>query len=108
MMSVTSETKTAGRCCDCICACDALLRSASGVEGHDSCFQLFSNSTGAPTVFWQAEADCVSRGGHLLTTRQSTKRQGGLLDAVYAVFPGKDMHLGGYRLVVHLQACVCA
>jgi hypothetical protein len=103
MMSVTSETKTAGRCCDCICACDALLRSASGVEGHDSCFQVFSNSAGG---FWQTEADCVSRGGHLLTTRQSTKRQGGLLDAVYAVFPGKDMHLGGYRLVVHLQPYV--
>ena len=82
------------------------MRSASGVEGHDSCFQLFSNSTGAPTVFWQAEADCVSRGGHLLTTRQSTKRQGGLLDAVFDVFPGKDMYLGAYRWVAHLHPCL--
>ena len=78
----------------------------SGVEGHDSCFLMLANATGVGVDFWQAEADCVSRGGHLLTTRQSTKRQGGLLDAVFDVFPGKDMHLGGYRLVVHLQPYV--
>ncbi len=105
MMSVASETKAAG-CCECICGCDALLRSASGVEGHDSCFQVFSSPTGAD--FWQAEADCVSRGGHLLTTLQSRRHQGGLLDAVYAEVPIMNIYIGGYRWVVHLQACACA
>ena len=69
----------------------------SGVEGHDSCFLMLANATGVGVDFWQAEADCVSRGGHLLSTLQTTRYQGGLLDATYATFPHTEIYIGGYR-----------
>lgn len=79
-----------------LCGCD-LFPSGAGIEGHDSCFILLSNSTGAFTNVWGAQEDCKARGGHLLTTAATALYQGGVLDAALAVYLWRTFYVGAYR-----------
>ena len=63
--------------CIAQCASGWTLFSNDGVEGHDSCIRLFS----VPLVYADAQANCVSLGGHLLTVRGSSKDTGLLASA---------------------------
>ncbi len=68
-----------------------------GVEGHDSCFRLMSNTTGSGVSFWRAQSVCKAQGGHLLTSAQVALGAGGLLDAVLATYLGKQLYIGAFR-----------
>lgn len=83
-----------------------------GVEGHASCYLMVTNSTGGGVDIQNAQADCVARGGHLLTTAAVALQQGSLLDAVLDANYGSVFYIGAYRCggnrLVKLPACVRA
>jgi hypothetical protein len=69
------------------------------VEGHDSCYLMVANATRGGVDTATAQADCVARGGHLLTTAAVALHQGSLLDAVLDANVGSVFYIGAYRCV---------
>lgn len=61
---------------------------ASGVEGIDSCFQLFTTTMSLPN----AQSACVSLGAHLLTS--SATAGNGIFQAVNNISPGQYYWIG--------------
>ena len=67
------------------------LVSCAGIEGRDSCYGLFlgTYTTGLNM--------CNAWGGHLLTSRQQSWGQGGILDQMRLAWSTYTYFLGGYR-----------
>ena len=71
------------------CAAGWAYFANDGVEGQDSCIKLFS----VALTYANAQANCVSLGGHLLTVKSSTK-DAGLMAAAGALSTSATFMVG--------------